>query len=109
MNGARRRYRTILPARLPACLVQKGGAYEGARDTTENGEANLTARCPISLATRQIVGCSARGERAGWRLSAFVGRTKAPKLKVISRTIIGSLSGHAKIADDFASVLCPRS
>lgn len=81
--------------------VQSEGAY--ARDTTETGEANLTARCPISLAIRQIVGC-AENELA----SAFVGRTKASKLKVISRTIIRSLSGHAKIVDNFASVLCAR-
>lgn len=77
---------------------QPEGAY--VRDTTKTGEANLTARCPISLAIRQIVGC-AENELA----SAFVGRTKASKLKVISRTIIGSLSGHAKIVDNYASVL----
>lgn len=81
--------------------VQPEGAY--ARDTTETGEANLTARCPISLAIRQIVGC-AENELA----SAFVGRTKASKLKVISQTIIRSLSEHAKIVDNFVSVLYAR-
>lgn len=40
---------------------QSEGAY--VRDTTKTGEANLTARCPISLAIRQIVGCAEK--RAG--------------------------------------------
>lgn len=58
--------------RLPS--IRETHTKEGARDTTENGEANLTARCPISLATRQIVGCSlVRGERTGWHLLCLCG------------------------------------